>query len=137
MIWVSGTRGPPACHNAPVPLNLRTLLIVVLVALMPLRAVAAVTIGFCAAGHQELAIPSHAEHGHDAQVHAHVGGDQPPAKPATASCSICVEHCSGAAFASSIAQPVGAGPVAQERVFLAERGAPAFILDQLDRPPLA
>jgi hypothetical protein len=32
---------------------------------------------------------------------------------------------------------VGAGPVAQECVFLAERIAPAFILDQLDRPPLA
>jgi hypothetical protein len=116
---------------------LRTLLIVVLVALMPIRAVAAVTIGFCAAGHQEAAVPSHAEHGHDAQVHAHHGGDQPPAKPATPSCSSCVEHCSGVAFATSMAQSVEAGPVAQVRVFLAERVAPAFILDQLDRPPLA
>jgi hypothetical protein len=116
---------------------LKALLIVVLVALMPLRAVAAVTIGFCAAGHQEAAVPSHAEHGHDAQVHAHHAGDQPPAKPATPSCGSCVEHCSGVAFAPSIAQSVEAGPVAQERVFLAERIAPVFILDQLDRPPLA
>jgi hypothetical protein len=108
-----------------------------LVALMPLRAVAAVTIGFCAAGHQEAAVPSHAEHGHDAQVHVHQGGDQPPAKPATPSCSICAEHCSGAAFAPSMGQSVDAGPVAQERVLLAERIASAFILDQLDRPPLA
>lgn len=116
--------------------TLRTIAVLVLVALMPVRAVAAVTIGLCAAGNPEAAVPSHAEHGHDAQVRAH-GGDQPPAKPATPSCSICVEHCSGAAFAPSIAQPVDAGPVAQERVFLAERIAPAFILDQLDRPPLA
>ena len=116
--------------------TLRTIAVLVLVALMPLRAVAAVTIGMCAAGHPEAAVPSHAEHGHDAQLHAHHGGDQPPAKPATPSCSICVEHCSGAAFAPSIAQSVDAGPVAQERVFLAERIAPAFILDQLDRPPL-
>lgn len=119
------------------PRNLRTLLIVILVALMPLRAVAAVTIGFCAAGHPEAAVPSHAEHGHDASVHAHHGGDQPPAKPATPSCSICVEHCSGAAFAPSLAQSVDAGPVAQERVFLAARIAQTFVLDQLDRPPLA
>jgi hypothetical protein len=36
-----------------------------------------------------------------------------------------------------MAQSAEAGPVAQVRVFLAERVAPAFILDQLDRPPLA
>jgi hypothetical protein len=99
--------------------------------------VAAVTIGFCAAGHQAAAVPSHAEHGHDAQVRAHHGGDQPPAKPATPSCSICVEHCSGAAFAPSVGQSVDEGTVARARVFLAERIAPTFILDQLDRPPLA
>jgi hypothetical protein len=34
-------------------------------------------------------------------------------------------------------QSADAGPVAQERVLLAERIASAFILDQLDRPPLA
>lgn len=117
--------------------TLRTVAVLVLVALMPLRAVAAVTIGFCAAGHQEAAVPSHAEHGHDAQMHAHHGGDQPPAKPATPSCSICVEHCSGAAFALSISQSVDECIVVQERVLLAERVAPAFILDPLDRPPLA
>ena len=117
--------------------TLRTIAVLILVALMPLRAAAAVTIGLCAAGHPEAAVLSHAEHGHDGQVRAHHGGDQPPAKPATPSCSICVEHCSGAAFAPSIAQSVEAGPVAQERVFLAERIAPTFILDQLDRPPLA
>ena len=117
--------------------TLRTIAVLVLVALMPLRAVAAVTIGMCATGHPEAAVPSHAEHGHDAQVHAHHGGDQPPAKPATPSCSICVEHCSNAAFAPSFGQPVVLEPVAQHLAFLAERIAPAFILDQLDRPPLA
>lgn len=119
------------------PRALRTVAVLILVALMPLRAVAAVTIGFCAAGHQEAAVPSHAGHANDAQVHAHHGGDQPPAKPTTPSCSICVEHCAGAAFAPSIVQSVEAGPVAQERAFLAARIAPTFILDQLDRPPLA
>jgi hypothetical protein len=122
---------------ASMPRALRTVAVLILVALMPIRAVAAVTIGFCAAGQQEAAVPSHAEHGHDAQVHAHHGGDQPPAKPATPSCRTCVEHCSGVAFAPSMAQFVDAGPVAQERVYLAERIAPAFVLDQLDRPPLA
>ena len=116
---------------------LRTLVVLLLAALLPLRALAAVTIGYCAAGHQDMTVAAHGEHVQAAGSHAHHGGDDPPAKPATPSCSICVEHCSNAAVAPSAAQAVASPAVAQDRIFFAERVAPAFIPDQLDRPPLA
>jgi len=127
----------PHVIMASMPRTLRTIAVLVLVALIPLRAVAAVTIGLCAAGHHEVSVPAETGHGHDAHAHGHHGGDEPPAKPAAPSCSTCVEHCSNAAFAPSFGQPVVLERVAQHLAFLAERGAPAFILDQLDRPPLA
>ena len=116
---------------------LRTLVVLFLAVLLPLRALAAVTIGYCAAGHQDMTVAAHGEHGQAAGSHAHHDGDDQPAKPVTPSCSICVEHCSSAAFAPSADQAVSAPAVAQDPIFLAERVAPAFFPDQLDRPPLA
>jgi len=116
---------------------LRTLVVLFLAVLLPLRALAAVTIGYCAAGQQDMTVAAHGDHGQDARSHAHHGGDDQPAKPATPSCSICVEHCSNAAVAPSAAQAVVSPAVVQDRIFLVERVAPAFIPDQLDRPPLA
>lgn len=116
---------------------LRTLVVLFLAALLPLRAVAAVTIGYCAAGHQHMAVVAHGDHSLDAGSHARHDGDDQPAKPATPSCSTCVEHCSNAAVAPSAAQAVASHAVAQDRIFLAARVTPAFIPDQLDRPPLA
>ena len=119
------------------PRALRTLVVLMLVALLPLRAVAGVTAGYCAAGHQDMAGAAHGGPGQTAGSHAHNGGDEQPVKPAAPSCSICVEHCSSAAFAPSADQAVLDTAVAEGRIFLAERVAPAFISDQLDRPPLA
>lgn len=111
------------------PPSLKTLAVLLLAVLLPMRALAAVTIGYCAAGHQEAAVEAHAGHHH--------GDHGQPAKPATPTCGTCVEHCSNAAVAPSAAQAVAAPAVVQDRIFLAERVAPAFIPDQLDRPPLA
>jgi hypothetical protein len=119
------------------PRALRTLVLLLLVAMLPLRAMAAVTIGFCAMGQEDSIVAAHGDHGQDAGSHAHHDGDDQPAKHATPSCNICVEHCSNAAVAPSAAQAVASPAVAQDRIFLAERVAPAFIPDQLDRPPLA
>jgi hypothetical protein len=118
------------------PRALRTLVILLLAALLPLRAVAAVTIGYCAAGHQDMAVAAHGDHGHGAGNHAQHDEDQ-PAKPATPSCSICVEHCSGAAFAPSASRTADTPAVVQDCISLAERATPAFVPDQPDRPPLA
>lgn len=139
----------------------RTLVVLVLAALLPLRAVAGVTMGFCANGHQEAAAsetaPSH-HHGHggdharsgghqaNGDLAAHAahgaqvaqGGDGSPAHPSAPTCSICVEHCSSAAFAPVAAAPGLAAPaVSEASAGVAVTAAPAFVPDQLDRPPLA
>ncbi|MDH3319347.1 MAG: hypothetical protein OEO84_06610 [Betaproteobacteria bacterium] len=119
------------------PRALKTLAVLLLVALMPLRAMAAVTVGFCATGQIDSAAVAHVDSGHGAGAHEHHGGDVPPAKSGAPSCSSCVEHCSGASFAPHAAQAVHAPAITYDRIFLAERVAPAFISDPLDRPPLA
>lgn len=116
---------------------LKTLVVLLLAVLLPMRALAAVTIGYCAGGHQHMAVAAHGGHGQDTESRADHDDDDQPAKPATTSCSTCVEHCSNAAVAPPAAQAVATPAVAQDRTFLAERVAPAFIPDQLDRPPLA
>lgn len=111
---------------------LKLFAVVILVALMPLRAVAGITIGFCASGHQDMAVAAHASHGEHAQ-HGHGA----PAKPVESSCNICAEHCSSAAFATP-AEPAAGFPLAvRDRTTFAQRHAPAFFPDQIDRPPLA
>jgi hypothetical protein len=98
----------------------------VLAAVLPLRAVAAVTIGFCPADHQGAAVEVHAAHDHGAH-----------GQPAKHHCGTCAEHCSSAAFAPSAAQPVIGMAITESSAPRAEPVAPAFISDQLDRPPLA
>lgn len=114
------------------PRLLRILAVLFLVALLPMRAVAAVTVGFCAVGQEDMAVAAHADYGKSAQVRLDHHGQ--PAKPA---CNICVEHCSSAAFAPSAEQKFSAPAVARVRTVPTERAAPAFVSDQLDRPPLA
>ncbi len=117
---------------------LKTLAVLVLVVLMPLRAVASVTVGSCATGHGEAAVAAHADHGHGhgADAHEHHGSED-SSKSGTPSCSSCVEHCSGAAFAPSAAAANAAPVIYWDPIRFAGRIAPAFFTDQLDRPPLA
>lgn len=115
---------------------LKTLALLLLVALIPMRAMAAVTIGFCPSGHQDMAISAPAAHGHDASEHAHHGDDS-STQSAESTCNVCAEHCSSAAFAPSVEGSIAARPIGQDRTHLAERNAAAVIPDQLDRPPLA
>ena len=134
------------------PRATKTLLVLVLAALLPLRAVAGVVIGYCANGHHEQPAAGHvaqgsndahadgaAHAGHDHQsAGAHHADDAQPAKPATQTCSVCAEHCSSAAFAPGGATQVVAAPVATEASASEDaRAAPPFFPDQLDRPPLA
>lgn len=110
---------------------MRIALLIVLVALVPLRGLAAVTTGLCAFAH---------EHGEAAHAHTHdhgasQGHDQPGPQGDTR-CSSCAEHCAGSAFAPSTALPA---PLAMTR---AERASSQLHLtlglyaERLDRPPL-
>jgi len=122
-----------------VPRSLKLFAVVILVALLPLRAVAGVTIGFCATGHQETAVGVQATgHAHEASGHArHGNGNDVPSQPIEASCSICAEHCSSAAFAVPTEPAVEPWPTMHDRTAFTGRTAPAFVPDRLDRPPLA
>ena len=119
------------------PRTLKTLAVLLIALLLPLRAVAAVTIGYCPAGHQDMALAASDGHGQIAVSHSHHGTEHQPVKPATPTCGVCVEHCSSAAFAPSASPVLGAPAIAHLDIYLAERSAPAFFPDQLDRPPLA
>jgi len=115
---------------------LKLALVFVLLALMPLRAVAAVTIGFCAAGHQEAgqAQDHHGQHGGE---HSQHGDDPAPVQHGSPNCGICVEHCSSAAFAAPAGPALDVAAAVQDRTAFSTRPAPAFIPDPQDRPPLA
>jgi len=114
--------------------SFQTLVILLLVAMMPIRAVAGVAMAFCATGHQET--PA-AHGGHAAGDHAtHDTGDS-PADPDPQRCSICIEHCSSAAFAIAESRQISAIAIEEQLLPRAVRSAPAFFPDQLDRPPLA
>lgn len=115
---------------------LKTLTILLLVALMPLRAMAAVTIGFCPSGHEDMAVAAHAGNGHAAGTHAH-GTQGAASQSAELWCNICAEHCSSAAFAPSVDGAMTVRPVGNHRTQFAGRFAPAPVPDPLDRPPLA
>jgi len=116
---------------------LKMLAVLTLVVVLPTRAVAGVTIGFCASGHKDMAVPAgHAGHGVGATGH---GSHSAPAdeQPFNESCSICAEHCSSAAFAPSSGAAVSMRPSGSTPALFAERNAPPFVPDQPDRPPLA
>ncbi|MGD9953939.1 MAG: hypothetical protein AB7S87_15290 [Burkholderiales bacterium] len=117
------------------PRALKFLAVLVLVAVLPLRAVASVTIGFCATGHHGEAAQA-ATPAHGAGGHAH-HGDAPPAKPVESSCNVCAEHCSSAAFAIPVVPVTEPRPTGADRTALAERLFPLHVPTQLDRPPLA
>jgi hypothetical protein len=109
--------------------TLKTLLLVLLLAIIPLRALATVTIGFCALHHPGAALsePAHAHH-HDGGNHQHGASHD--------TCDSCVEHCASASAVTSAdlpsLPPTGAHWIASHKHF-----APGFVPDPLDPPPLA
>jgi hypothetical protein len=115
---------------------LKTLAILLLVALIPLRAMAAVTIGFCPSGHADMAVAAHVGDGHVAGEHAH-DGNTSASGTSGPSCNVCAEHCSSAAIAPPAETTVDVRPLGCDLTLFASRDAPAFFPDQLDRPPLA
>ncbi|HEX7054079.1 MAG TPA: hypothetical protein VF211_09145 [Burkholderiales bacterium] len=99
--------------------KLKTLVLLLMLALLPVRALAAVTSGFCA----------FTDHHGAAAAAGHSHGE--------ASCSFCVEHCSSAAFAPSDTPPRIAEAPAGGHSLLYQRSLAGFIPDPLDPPPLA
>ena len=113
------------------PRALKLAAVLALVALLPLRAVASATLGFCASGHEVAATSAHGTGGHSHQ------GAKSPAQPTENSANICVEHCSSAVLAISADPALDAWAPVRDRALFTARNSPAFFPDPLDRPPLA
>lgn len=106
----------------------KALVIVLLLAIVPLRGLAAVTVGFCAMGHHDSAPAVHDHDGPDYHGHEPVGGTD---------CSICVEHCSSASFAVPAPLETFVSVQRSGRIVLGEHFAAGFVPDHLEPPPLA
>jgi hypothetical protein len=109
----------------------KTLAVVLLLAIVPLRGLAAVTVGFCAMGHHEAPAQAHADHG------AHDYHEAPAEPKGKADCNICVEHCSSASFAVPAPAEILLARNGAARIALREAFAAGFVPDHLDPPPLA
>jgi cytochrome c1 len=110
---------------------MKTLVLLLMLALLPVRALVAVTTGFCAFAHPQgsSAPAEHAGDSHHDGSPAHDRGDT--------SCSSCVEHCSSAAFAPLDTPPALTQAPAGEHLQLYQPSVASFIPDPLDPPPLA
>ena len=98
-----------------------------MLAMLPLRALATLTVGFCAMhGHASGGIAAEHGHDHDGAPHGDSKHDQ---------CNACVEHCSSASVIAPAALPLPVA-VGANRIVSGEQLAAGFVADQLDPPPL-
>lgn len=115
--------------------GLKFLVVLALLALLPLRALAAVTIGFCAVGDQATAVPVQAGQAHGS-AHHHDGAPEAQSD-ASPGCNICAEHCTSASFVVPDALTALQVRTGSDRIPHGEHIAAGFIPEQLDPPPLA
>jgi hypothetical protein len=113
--------------------RVQTLVVLLLIALVPMRAIASVAIGFCAASHQPAAAHAHDGGDHGAAQHH---GDEAPGD-ASHGCSYCAAHCTGAVFVASSDAVRFPACANAEPIPFGEQLASGFVPEQLDRPPLA
>jgi len=105
--------------------------VITLLALMPLRALASVTIGFCAVVHPGAA-QAQVDHDHGAHPHG-----EAPDSDRNADCNACVEHCTGASVLLPTLPATLAGILGTERAVLPAYFAAGHVPEQLEPPPLA
>ncbi|MGQ0509980.1 MAG: DUF2946 family protein [Betaproteobacteria bacterium] len=117
---------------------LKIVVVLLLIALVPARAIGSVTISICADGQQSTGAHESAPSMTDHSGHAsHDGQDAPSTEDSGhKGCGYCAAHCAGTAAAvpADIARFT---PVAgAERIPFGVRAAPGVCPIQLDRPPL-
>lgn len=120
-------------------MSFRWLIVLLLIVLVPARAVGSVTISLCAGDAAAVLAEDAAHAGHEAhEGQGHGTHDHgAPGSELTHACGYCAAHCSGVVFVAP-ADPRGNsrdsafGPIPFGTHVLT-----AVILDRLDRPPLA
>jgi hypothetical protein len=119
----------------PVIRKLKFFIVFAMLALVPLRALAAVTVGLCAdyaggtpAG--ELVAHHHGAAGDETSPHGDASGS-----PSV--CNLCTACCTGASFAPDTRSAFVVAGVDLEHIPFFGRDPGAHVPDQLDRPPLS
>jgi len=116
--------------------SLKIVVILLLVALLPARAIGSVTLGICASGQQQADI--HHYH-HDAAAGEHAdqgqGGDRASGDSGD-TCGYCAAHCVGIAFVVPTGFPCLESGAGADLIPFGAWSARGFFPDRLDRPPL-
>ncbi len=105
-----------------------------MLALIPLRGLAAVTVGVCAASGQESTLQLQADHDHGQHEHAPAPHSHDDNK---VDCGACAEHCTGASFVPQAASTSLPDMASAERAVKGEQFAAGHVPEHLDPPPLA
>lgn len=109
--------------------TLKFLLVAAMLALMPVRALAAVTVGLCASG-EDVVGHHHAAAGDEASPEADTKGT-------SLVCSLCTACCTGASFASEAPRLVRLAGADFERIPFFGRDPGPPHPGKLERPPLS
>lgn len=120
--------------SRPLKRALKLLLICTMLALIPLRGFAAVTVGICASGDPAWN-QAQPEHAHGSLEHAAAPDAQDEGN--NHDCTACVEHCAGASFVAQALLASAAHVGDAERALPGERFAAGHVPEHLDPPPLA
>lgn len=121
---------------------LRVVLVFLLVALVPARAIGSVTINICASGQEQSSVAHHAEAGDHGMYAGDAGhdnghhGNQAPGESGSHACSYCAAHCAGVAFAVPTDLSRVAPASGSDRIPFGSWSEPGYFPDHPDRPPL-
>lgn len=138
-----GTTLANPCHNRRVLHNLKIIVLLLLVALVPARAIGSVTISICATGQEQAGAMQHADAG-DNDLHADGAShdrhghrdNQAPGEDSGHACTYCAAHCAGVAFAVPTDLSRVAPAAGSDRIPFGSWSEPGYFPDHLDRPPL-
>jgi len=115
--------------------KLKFFVVFAMLALVPLRALAAVTVGLCAAYDGGSPSVEHAGHHHGASSDDTSSHDDGTGSPSV--CSLCTVCCTGASFAAEAPTALAVIGADVERIPFFGQGPGGHLPDQLDRPPLS
>lgn len=115
--------------------KLKFLLVAAMLALVPLRALAAVTVGLCATGDGETPVAGVVAHHHGAV--SDQASSEDDTKGSSLACSLCTACCTGASFAPDAPRVARLGSADIERIPFFGRDPGAPHPQELERPPLS
>ena len=118
--------------------GLKILVVLLLVALVPARAIGSVTLSICAS-QQEQGAAAHHDHAIHAEAgdHNHMDHDDAPQGDAGHACGYCAAHCAGVTFAVTAGQATLVPSAGADRIPFGSWSEPPARIFRLDRPPLA